>query len=392
MSDTRERGRAGTRSRHPAGEARQVPRKPPGRRSARFVLLGAMAMLLGLLGVVMVLSSSSVNDLQSYGDTWYHLKRQVIWFAIGLFALTMMMRIDYRRLRVLSQPAIIVAVGLLVMVLIPGIGISANGSARWIGVGPITFQPSEVAKLGILFYCADLLSRPGRPSSQLRLTLRPVLVVTATIGVLLMLEPDLGTLVIVLAIVSSLLFFSGTRLDVLAGLGVVGIAGVVGLSLSADYRRQRLLGMLDPWTDPLNTGWQAIQAGVAVSSGGISGIGLGASRAKWGFLPYAHTDFIFAIVAEEWGLVGAGIVILTFLVIGLVGLSTALRAPDAFGQLLAAGVTCWIVVQAFVNIGAVLGVVPITGLPLPFVSFGGSALVVTMAAYGILLNIARQAS
>ena len=392
MSDTRERGRAGTRSRHPAGEARQVPRKPPGRRSARFVLLGAMAMLLGLLGVVMVLSSSSVNDLRSYGDAWYHLKRQVIWFAIGLFALTMMMRIDYRRLRVLSQPAIIVAVGLLVMVLIPGIGISANGSARWIGVGPITFQPSEVAKLGILFYCADLLSRPGRPSSQLRLTLRPVLVVTATIGVLLMLEPDLGTLVIVLAIVSSLLFFSGTRLDVLAGLGVVGIAGVVGLSLSADYRRQRLLGMLDPWTDPLNTGWQAIQAGVAVSSGGISGIGLGASRAKWGFLPYAHTDFIFAIVAEEWGLVGAGIVILTFLVIGLVGLSTALRAPDAFGQLLAAGVTCWIVVQAFVNIGAVLGVVPITGLPLPFVSFGGSALVVTMAAYGILLNIARQAS
>jgi len=142
----------------------------------------------------------------------------------------------------------------------------------------------------------------------------------------------------------------------------------------------------------LNTGWQAIQAGVAVSSGGISGIGLGASRAKWGFLPYAHTDFIFAIVAEEWGLVGAGIVILTFLVIGLIGLSTALRAPDAFGQLLAAGVTCWIVVQAFVNIGAVLGVVPITGLPLPFVSFGGSALVVTMAAYGILLNIARQAS
>ena len=392
MSDTRERGRAGTRSRHPAGEVGQVPRKPPGRRSARFVLLGAMAMLLGLLGVVMVLSSSSVNDLRSYGDAWYHLKRQVIWFAIGLFALTMMMRIDYRRLRVLSQPAIIVAVGLLVMVLIPGIGISANGSARWIGVGPITFQPSEVAKLGILFYSADLLSRPGRPSSQLRLTLRPVLVVTATIGVLLMLEPDLGTLVIVLAIVSSLLFFSGTRLDVLAGLGVVGIAGVVGLSLSADYRRQRLLGMLDPWTDPLNTGWQAIQAGVAVSSGGISGIGLGASRAKWGFLPYAHTDFIFAIVAEEWGLVGAGIVILTFLVIGLIGLSTALRAPDAFGQLLAAGVTCWIVVQAFVNIGAVLGVVPITGLPLPFVSFGGSALVVTMAAYGILLNIARQAS
>ena len=305
MSEARIPGKEGTRSRHPAGEPRQRTRRPPGRRSARFVVLGAMAMLLGLLGVVMVLSSSSVNDLRTYGDAWYHLKRQIIWFAMGLFALAMMMRIDYRRLRVLSQPAIIVAVGLLVMVLIPGIGISANGSARWLAVGPITFQPSEVAKLGVLFYCADLLSRPGRPSDQLRLTLRPVLMVTVTIGVLLMLEPDLGTVVIVLAIVSSLLFFSGTRLDVLAGLGVLGLVGIAGLSLSAPYRRQRLLGMLDPWNDPLNTGWQTIQAGVAVSSGGISGIGLGASRAKWGFLPYAHTDFIFAIccrgVGPGWG-------------------------------------------------------------------------------------------
>lgn len=349
-------------------------------------------MLLGLLGVVMVLSSSSVNDLQSYGDAWYHLKRQVIWFAMGLFALAMMMRIDYRRLRVFAQPAIIVTVGILTLVLVPGIGVSANGSARWIGVGSFTFQPSEVAKLGVLLYCADLLSRPGRPSSQLKLTLRPVLLMTATVGTLLMLEPDLGTVVIIVAIVASMLFFSGTRLDVLAGLGVLGIIGLAGLSLSAGYRRQRLIGMLDPWTDPLNTGWQTIQAGVAVSSGGISGIGLGASRAKWGFLPYAHTDFIFAIVAEEWGLIGAGLVILAFLIIGLVGLSTALRAPDPFGQLLAAGVTCWILVQAFINIGAVLGVLPITGVPLPFVSFGGSALVVTMAAYGMLLNIARQAT
>ncbi|MBP67847.1 MAG: putative lipid II flippase FtsW [Acidimicrobiaceae bacterium] len=391
MSDTRVRGKLGARSRHPARDVRRSPRKPPGRRSTRFVLLGAMAVLLGLLGVVMVLSSSSVNDLRSYGDAWYHLKRQIVWFALGLLALMMMMRVDYRRLRLLAQPAIVLAVGLLVMVLIPGIGISANGSARWIGIGSFTFQPSELAKLGVLLYSADLLSRPGRPSSQLGLTLRPVLLVTVTIGALLMLEPDLGTVVIVVAIVASLLFFSGTRLDVLVGLGALGIAGIGWLSLSADYRRQRILGMLDPWTDPLNTGWQTIQAGVAVSSGGITGIGLGASRAKWGFLPFAHTDFIFAIVAEEWGLVGAGMVILAFLVIGFVGLSTALKAPDQFGQLLAAGVTCWILVQAFVNIGAVLGVVPITGVPLPFVSSGGTALVVTMAAYGILLNIARQA-
>ncbi len=355
------------------------------------MVLGAMAMLLGLLGVVMVVSSSSVNDLRQYGDAWYHLKRQVVWFALGLVALATTMRIDYHRLRVLAQPAAIIAVGLLAVVLVPGIGISANGSARWIGLGPVTFQPSEVAKLAVLLYCADVLSRPGRPATQLRLTLQPVLLVTVTVGGLLMLEPDLGTVVITVSIVGSLLLFSGMRLRVLSLLGLAGAVGLAGLSLSADYRRQRLLGVLDPWTDPLNSGWQTIQAGVAVSSGGITGIGLGASRAKWGFLPYAHTDFIFAIVAEEWGLVGACLVITAFLVIGLVGLSTSLRAPDPFGQLLAAGVTCWVVVQAFVNIGAVLGVLPITGVPLPFVSFGGSALVVTMAAYGILLNIARQA-
>ena len=390
MSVTKARGTARARSRDPADGGRKDPTRPSGRRSTRFLVLGSMAMLLGMLGVVMVLSSSSVTDLRLYDDAWYHLKKQVIWFAIGLMALTTTMRIDYRRLRLIAQPAIILAVGLLVLVLIPGVGLRVNGATRWLGFGSVTFQPSEVAKLAMLLYSADLLSRHGRPSNDLRLTLRPVLLMTVTIGALLMGEPDLGTVVILCAIVGSLLFFAGIRLRVLGLVGLTGLAGLAALSLSAGYRRQRLLSMLDPWTDPLNTGWQTIQAGVAVSNGGIGGIGLGASRAKWGFLPYAHTDFIYAIVAEEWGLVGAGLVILAYLVIGLVGLSTALRAPDPFGQLLAAGVTCWVVVQAFVNIGAVLGVLPITGVPLPFVSFGGSALVVTMAAFGVLLNIARQ--
>ena len=166
---------------------------------------------------------------------------------------------------------------------------------------------------------------------------------------------------------------------------------MAGLSLSSGYRRQRLRGLLDPWTDPLNTGWQSIQSAIAVSNGGWDGVGLGVSRAKWGFLPFAHTDFIYDILAEETGLIGAGLVLLAYLLIGLVGLSTALRAPDRFGQLLSAGVTTWIVVQAFVNIGAVMGVLPITGVPLPFVSSGGSSLVMTMGAFGILLNVARQA-
>lgn len=362
----------------------------PARRSLRFSVLLVVALLLSLLGVVMVLSASSVNDLRSHGDAWYHLKRQVLWFLLGLVALTVTVRIDYRRLRPLAVPALLGCIVLLILVLIPGLGVRANGSARWLDLGFTTFQPSEVAKLALVLYCADLLSRRQRPLSDKRLTLYPVVAMVGIIGALLMLEPDLGTTMIIGSIAVAMLFFAGLRLHLLSLLAVGGAVGAAGLTLSAGYRRQRLLGMLDPWTDPLATGWQTIQSGVAISNGGIFGIGLGASRAKWGFLPFAHTDFIFAIVAEEFGLVGAGLVLVGFLVIGLVGLSTALHAPDPFGQLLAAGITTWIMIQAFVNIGAVMGRLPITGVPLPFVSFGGTALVVTMGAFGILLNVARQ--
>ena len=217
-----------------------------------------------------------------------------------------------------------------------------------------------------------------------------MLVVLVGVGGLVFLEPDLGTTVVLAAIVASLLFFAGLRLDALLVTGTVGLGLVAGMSMSASYRRARLFSLFDPWNDPLNTGWQTIQAGVAISSGGLWGAGLGASRAKWGFLPFAQTDFIFAIVAEELGFLAAMAVILAYLVLGVMGLSTALRAPDRFGQLLAAGITSWILIQAFVNIGAVLGRLPITGVPLPFVSYGGSSTILSLTAFGILLNIARQ--
>jgi len=368
----------------------RAPHKPSGKRSPRFLILGATALLLSLTGVVMVLSASSVNDLQAYDDAWFHLRRQVVWFGIGLVVCLGVMRVDYRLLRNLSGVALGTAGVLLIVVLLPGVGISANGSARWLGVGPLTFQPSEVAKLAVLLFCADFLSRPGYHIDDFKKTVRPLLGLTGLFGFLLMMEPDLGTTIIIASMVASALFFAGLRLRVLAGLGGTGVLTAGVLSMSAGYRRQRLLGVWDPWSDPLNTGWQTIQAGVAVSNGGIFGLGLGASRAKWGFLPFAHTDFIYAIVAEELGLLGAMLVIVLYLIIGFTGLSTAIHAPDAFGQLLAAGVTVSVRVQSFVNIGAVLGLLPITGVPLPFVSFGGSALVATMGAYGILLNVARQ--
>ena len=391
MTATRLKGRSGSQERHPTGGLSGLLRKPPGRRSGRFLALGSLACVLVLVGVVMVLSASSVNDLRLYDDAWHHLKRQMLWLSFGLVALITMMRIDYRSLRKCATPLMIISAGLLVLVVVPGVGVRVNGSSRWLSIGAVTFQPSELAKIAVVIYLAELLSRRRPASSIPSFVWKRALLVSGSVGALLMLEPDLGTTVIVGALTFASLFFSGLRLRVLGLLGTGGVGLMAGLSMSSGYRRQRLRGLLDPWTDPLNTGWQSIQSAIAVSNGGWDGVGLGVSRAKWGFLPFAHTDFIYAILAEETGLIGAGLVLLAYLLIGLVGLSTALRAPDRFGQLLSAGVTTWIVVQAFVNIGAVMGVLPITGVPLPFVSSGGSSLVMTMGAFGILLNVARQA-
>lgn len=304
--------------------------------------------------------------------------------------LVTMLRIDYRRLRSLAPVFLGSTLVLLVLVFVPGIGIEANGASRWLGVGWLTFQPSELAKLAVILYGSLLLSSPDRPVDDFRRTQLPLIAVLGLVGGLVYAEPDMGTSFIVFAIGASLLFFAGLKPATVIGGGAIGLSFLAALSMTAGYRRDRLLAVFDPWRDPLNTGWQTIQAGVAMSNGGMWGSGLGASRAKWGFLPYAQTDFIYAIIAEELGFVVASIVVLTYLLIGLVGLNTALRAPDRFGQLLAAGITIWIMIQAYVNIGAVLGLLPITGVPLPFISYGGSSMVFMMTAYGVLLNVARQ--
>ena len=358
------------------------------RRPARFVALAVLAMLMVLLGIVMVLSAASVQDLRTHGNAWHHQRRQLIWVVVGLAGLVTTTRLDYRRLRPMAIWLLVAALILLVAVFIPGVGVRANGSSRWIRAGTATFQPSELAKLAVVLYGSVLLS--SHPVNDLRRTLLPLAVVLGGVGALVYAEPDLGTALILGAIAASLLFFAGLRWAVMGATSALGVAMMGALTMTAGYRRERLLSVFDPWSDPLNTGWQAIQAGVAMSNGGLWGLGLGASRAKWGFLPYAQTDFIFAIVAEELGFVAVVGVILVYLFIGLVGLNTALRAPDRFGQLLAAGITTWIMIQAYVNIGAVIGVLPITGVPLPFVSYGGSSMVLTLSAYGVLLNVARQ--
>jgi cell division protein FtsW len=381
-------GEGGARRRHPSAQARPEAAG----RSGLYLALAFLIVVFNLLGLVMVMSASSVVALDEYGSSWYFVLRQAAWAAAGGIVLVVIARTDYHRWRRLGGPLVVVSLVLLAMVLVPAIGVTANGASRWIGIGPITVQPSELAKLAVLIFVADLLARRAAYMHNTRATLRPVVVVLAAVATLVMLEPNLGTTIVVAGIAMGLCFVAGTPAAPLAGWSAFGLAAATGLALAAPYRRARVLTFLDPWADPMDKGYQNIQSLVGVASGGVFGTGLGASRAKWGYLPYAHSDFIFAIIGEELGLVGATVVVGLFVLLGIVGIRVALHAPDRFGLLLATGVTAWISVQAFVNIGGVIGILPITGVPLPFVSAGGSSLVVVMAGAGLLLAVARQAT
>jgi cell division protein FtsW len=390
MSATTERrgGAPAARRRHPTA---RTPPAPAGR-SGLFMALAFLITVFNLLGLVMVMSASSVVALDDHGSSWYFVLRQGAWAGGGVVALVIIARIDYHRWRRYSGPVLLASLVLLVLVLVPGIGVGANGATRWIGLGSLTIQPSELAKLAILVWVADLLSRRAAYMHNTRATLRPVIVVLAATATLVMLQPNLGTTIVIAGIALALCFVAGAPAGPLAGWATFGLAAATGLALAAPYRRARVLTFLDPWADPMDKGYQNIQSLVGLASGGIAGSGLGASRAKWGYLPYAHTDFIFAIIGEELGLVGATVVVGLFVLLGIIGIRIALHAPDRFGLLLAVGVTAWFCVQAFVNIGAVIGILPITGVPLPFVSAGGSSLVVGMAGAGLLLSVARQAT
>ena len=354
------------------------------------VVLLAIVGVLTVVGLVMVLSASSVQSQREVGSTWSYFARQLMWVVVGTGALLVTARMDYRRWQRLSTPFLGVCALLLVLVLVPALGVRVNGARSWFALGPLRMQPAELAKLGVLLFSAGLLSRRAHRMEDVRLTLVPVCVVAGGIAFLIMLQPDLGTTIVLGGITFAVLFVSGVPLLRLGGVGAAATAAALVLALSKTYRRNRILAFLDPSKDPLNTGFQLNQSFMGVASGGWTGLGLGESRAKWGFLPNAHTDFIFAIIAEELGLIGAVAVVGLFLGFAVYGTRAALAAPDRFGTLVAAGITAWILTQAFVNVGGVVGLLPITGLTLPFISFGGTSLVITMAATGVLLNVARQ--
>lgn len=350
-----------------------------------------LAILMVGIGLVMILSASSVEAYKRYGSSFMFFNRQVVGVLVGFATMIFLARIDYRALRRFVRPAMAVSLLMLAAVLIPGIGATRGGSSRWLILGPLSIQPSEIAKLTLILFSAHVLERKGKKILDFKEMATPVLVVAGLTGLLVIAQPDLGTTIICAVCVLVVLFLAGARARHIGLLGGLGVLGVVALALSEGYRRDRVFSFLNPWADPLNTGYQNIQGQIALGSGGWFGVGLGASRQKWSYIPNAHTDFIYAILGEELGLVGTLTVLMIFAFFIYLGVVIAKRARDRFGMLVAGGVTGWIGFQAIVNMGAVSGLLPITGVPLPLISFGGSSLVFTMAGIGILLSIARQA-
>ncbi len=346
--------------------------------------------VLCVVGLVMVGSASPVISLGLYGSPWTILIRQTLWMAVGAGALILLSRVDYRRWRAVRGPLVVVSIALLVAVLVPGLGDASGGSSRWIGIGLLKMQPSELMKLALVVFVADLVTRRADRMDEPKLVITPVLAVLGVSGALILEQPDMGTALVLCCIAFGVLFVGGVPMaPILKVLGTFAAVAVV-VGLADPYRRDRILSFLNPGAHQSGSGYQVWQSLIGLGAGHLFGLGLGGGREKWGSLPNAHTDFIFSVVGEELGMVGAVALLALFFALAWFGFRTASRAPDRFGSLLAVGVTTWITSQAVINVGAVIGLLPVTGIPLPFISFGGSSLVITMAAVGILLNIAAQ--
>ncbi len=358
------------------------------KKSPDFVLFLTVLSLLSL-GVVMVFSASEYSTLINYNDSFYFFKRQVLWALIGLATMFFMINYDYWRLKKHIRPILLIAFLMLVLVLIPGIGKEVNGARRWIDLGPLSFAPAELVKLCIIIFTAYGLARQKDKIKQFTAGVLPHLSVALLAALMILFQPDLGTAISLTGIVFLMIFAAGARLTHLGGIAAAGIAAVVLAIFLEPYRMKRFLAFLDPWADPQGSGFHIIQGLYAIGSGGLFGLGLGQSRQKFLYLPENHTDFIFAIIGEELGFIGASLVILLFVLFIWRGMKVAVTAQDPFASLLAAGVTAWIGVQAIINIGVVTGSLPVTGIPLPFISFGGNSMLFTMAGVGILLNISR---
>jgi len=344
------------------------------------------------VGIVMVFSASMVRSIKFYGHPFYFIGRQLIWTAMGFCAMFFLMHFDCWRYRDFIPYIWGFTFLLLILVLIPGIGQVRNDARRWIGPSSIALQPAELAKVTTVLFLADSVSKRRDKLGNLITGLGPYLLLLGGTFLLVLKEPDLGTAVAIAGAAVAVLFVGGMRVSHLLLLGSAAAPVLYWAVMGSEYRKIRFLAFLHPWDDPGGTGWQIIQALYALGTGGPFGTGIGYSRQKWFYLPEPHTDFIFAVLGEEMGFFGTSLVVLLFFTIAWRGYRTAMAAPDRYSCLLAAGMTTLICLQAVVNIGVVTGSLPITGIPLPFISSGGSALITNLAASGILLNVSRYAN
>ena len=354
-------------------------------------VLFTATLLLVCASIVMVYSASALVALERYQQPYLFVTRQVMWTVLGLAVLAVAMRIDYRTYR--SDIFVWSLLG-VVMLLLVGVLFSApiNGTRRWFGIGGLGIQPSELAKIAAIMFTALILERRRHRINEVQYSLVPVGVIVGGLVGLILLQPDFGTAVSLLAVIAVMVFAAGISYRYLFGAALLALPALYVILMQADYRRRRLLTFMDPWADPLGDGFQIIQSLIAVGTGGVFGKGLMNGVQKLFYLPEPHTDFIYAVISEETGLIGASLVLLCFCVIAWRGLRTSMRAPDSFGAFLALGITMMLVLQAFVNISVVLGLMPTKGIPLPLVSNGGSSMLINLLGIGVLLNISQHQS
>ena len=349
-----------------------------------------LAFILIAVGIGMIYSASAVMAQKRFGDSAYFLKRQLVWLAVGMVLLMIFARTDLKTLRGWGVPLLLIGVVALVAVLLPMFGVSVKGARRWLKLGSLTVQPAELIKVGVLLYLAHYLAKKGERIEDFRLGFVPPLVVIGVVMALVLVEPDLGTATVIGLVSFGLLFVGGARLGHLSMIGLTALPALYLLIAGVGYRRQRMLSFLDPWSDPEGSGFQVIQSFLALGGGGPFGVGLGEGRQKLFFLPEPHTDFVLSMLGEELGFLGTSIVIALLAAFMAKGFLIALAAEDPFGRYLALGVSFLVAFHTLINVGAISGLLPTKGLPLPFLSYGGSSLIVNMIGTGMLMSVSRN--
>jgi cell division protein FtsW len=352
------------------------------------LLFGAVATLV-VIGLVMIFSASSAQAYADHHDTAYYVKHQAIYLVVGLVAAFAAYSIDYRKLKSVAPYAFLLCILALIAVLVPHVGFVVNGARRWLGAGLISLQPSEFAKLGAVLYLAAFLASRGDRITSLVRGIVPLMALVAFTAMLILLEPDMGTASLVVFTAFAMLFAAGARIEHLFMVIFVTLPPTLLMILASPYKRARIFAFLNPWRDPQNTGFHIVQSLLALGSGGLTGVGLGESRAKFFYLPEQYTDFIFSVLGEELGIAGTIGVVVLFVVFAYRSIRIAIAAPDRFGFFLATGCTALIAIQALVNIGVVTSSWPVTGVPLPFISFGGSSLIVSLVSVALIMNVGR---